>query len=105
MERLYAHFPRQGVLVLLFEEIEADPAAVLRKLFTFLGANPAPLAKVGDVHTNRYRVTNETSGRKEVATYPPMEEATKKQLAAEFSDSTHRLAEWLGRDLSIWSSG
>jgi hypothetical protein len=102
---LAAHHDRSLIHVLLLEDLIAERMATLERLMTFLGANPAPLAKVGEVHTNRYRVTNETSGRKEVATYPPMEEATKKQLAAEFSDSTHRLAEWLGRDLSIWSSG
>jgi hypothetical protein len=40
LERLFASFPREQVLVLQYEQCVADPALQLRRTFAFLGVDP-----------------------------------------------------------------
>jgi hypothetical protein len=102
---LEARHDRSLIHLLLLEDLIADRQATLRQLLEFLGADTGPLAGSEVVHVNRHRVRSELTGRKEVASYPPMEPETAQRLSERFAESTRRLSEWLGRDLSVWSSG
>ena len=42
LERLFAHFPREHVLILVFEEWRDDPAPALARIHHFLGLEPCP---------------------------------------------------------------
>jgi hypothetical protein len=101
---LAARHDRSLLHVMLLEDLIGKRVPTLERLLEFLGADVAPLAGIQEIHTNRYRVQNEASGRKVVASYPPMAPETAHRLAEQFADSTRRLADWLGRDLSVWSS-
>jgi hypothetical protein len=91
--------------VMLLEDLISERVPTLERLLEFLGGDVAPLAEIEEIHTNRGRVLNEKPARRVVASYPPMEPETQKRLSEQFQASTKRLADWLGRDLSVWSSG
>lgn len=102
---LSAHRDRSLLHVMLLEDLISERVPTLEGLLKFVDADVAPLAGIEEIHTNRYRVLNAKSGRKEVASYSPMDAATQERLSEQFADSTKRLADWLDRDLSVWSSG
>ena len=53
IEQYLAHFPREQLLVEVFEEFVADPAAALRRVLEFIGVDPAvDLMAQGEVATN-----------------------------------------------------
>jgi hypothetical protein len=115
-------FPRSSLLVLLFDDVLADPAAAFARVCAHIGvstgvAPPEPTRRV-----NRYgsfrsvRLRNATRklpvrlrdaiGRvnRRDLDYPPMDPDTRARLVEEFRADNDALAEWLGRDLSAWGA-
>ena len=92
LERLYAIFPREQVLVLRSEWLRDEPAATLARVHAFLGVEPAGSMEVPvDAHVGRYD--------------RPMDPATRAKLKAFFAGEIGRLEALLGWDLSDWRSG
>jgi hypothetical protein len=84
LERWYAVFPREQLLVLATEELGAAPAETYARVLAFLGAPPHSL----DAYPRVF-------GR----TYEQMAPGTRAALAADYEGPNARLYELLGRDL------
>ena len=101
---LTAHRDRSLLHVMLLEDLISDRVPTLEGLLRFVDADVAPLAGIEEIHTNRYRVLNAKSGRKEVASYPPMDAAV--QGGSRKGSPNPRSGSGLARPaISVWSSG
>jgi hypothetical protein len=123
-------YPRESLLVQIFETTIADPLGAFREVCLFLDVNdgfvPDNLGrKIGAYTTFRsLRVRGiykswlgEDSGpvrrhsAKAIAklnsrrdsSYPPMDDGIREELAELFAEDNSALATWLGQDLSEWS--
>jgi hypothetical protein len=83
LERWYACFPREQLLVLTTEGYAADPAATYARVLDFLGAAPHELERYPRVFSREYE---------------QMAPATRAALAARYDEPNRRLAELLGGD-------
>ena len=84
LERWFATFPREQLLVLLTDELAADTAAAYGRVLEFLGV---------DAHTlDAYPRIFERE-------YGGMDPGTRTRLDEEFAEPNRRLAELLGREL------
>jgi len=96
LERLWATFPREQVLVLQYERCVADTATELRRTFTFLGLDPSAVDEI-DVD----RRVNETRVEK-----VPLSADQIRTLARAYGPENQRLATLLpDLDLSHWGAG
>jgi hypothetical protein len=84
LERWFASFPREQLLVLFTEELSADTAGTYRGVLDFLGVGARDLESYPRIFDRDY---------------PDMSSVTRERLHKEFEDSNHRLASLLGRDL------
>jgi Sulfotransferase domain len=84
LERWWAAFPAEQLLVLANEELAAEPAATYARVLAFLGAEPYEL---------------ETYPRVFDRDYPDLKSETRERLAAHFAGPNRRLYDLLGRDL------
>jgi hypothetical protein len=87
LERWFAVFPRERLLILQTEELGADPAAAYGRVLDFLGLPPHRLGSYPRIYDRDYA---------------PMRPETRKRLAEEFAEPNARLYELIGRDLG-WS--
>jgi hypothetical protein len=87
LERLFALFPRDRVLVMRSEDLFERPADALGQLFGFLGLSMPP---------RRLRA------RASHPRYEPMTRAARARLVAYFRPHNERLYDLIGRDLG-WS--
>jgi Sulfotransferase domain len=83
LERWFSVFPREQVLVLATEEMDAEPAQSYGRVLEFLGRPPHGLASFPRVYRQ---------------SYGEMRPETRRRLAAEFAEPNARLCELLGRD-------
>ncbi|HET8606194.1 MAG TPA: sulfotransferase domain-containing protein [Gaiellaceae bacterium] len=83
LERWYARFPREQLLVVTTEEYAARPGETYARVLDFLGAGPHELREHPRVFSRDYR---------------PLDPATRARLAARYAEPNRRLAELLGRD-------
>lgn len=123
-------FPRERILVLLFEDFAADPAGTMRRVFGFLGVDDRFTPDVGVRHNRslvpRSSVVREAFGRPrrlrrllqrnlpprlvtvlgDLVMRPPpgLTPAIRAQLLPRFADDVRRLEALLERDLSAWRS-
>jgi hypothetical protein len=88
LERWYDVFPRGQVLVLLNEELDAQPAETYARVLEFLGAPPHELESFPRVFSRKY------------AGMPP---ETRRELEAFYVAPNRRLSELLDRELG-WAS-
>lgn len=121
-------FPRDQLLVLLLDDLIADPVGTFMTLCAHIGIDETVVpANVGEV-TNTYRepraapllrflIRSAQKGRlprrvwrplvnlatREGRTPPPLDRAFRNELAAYFAEDNAALARWLGRDLSMWN--
>jgi hypothetical protein len=84
LERWYATFPAEQLLVLTNEELAERPGETYARVLDFLGAAPHALDAYPRVFDREY---------------PDMSAATRTRLAAVFAEPNRRLSELLGRDL------
>jgi Sulfotransferase domain len=89
LERWYAAFPRDQVLVLLNEDFDRDPDEVLARLFAFLG-----LHRWEPPRLERYNFHPD----------PSMAPATRAELVERFREDNRRLESLLGVSLSGWGA-
>ncbi|HEY6000253.1 MAG TPA: sulfotransferase [bacterium] len=82
-------FPRDQLRVYLFEDLAADPAAVCRDVFSFLGVSPSFVPDVG----RRYNVSESRED---------MPEEARAFLTAIYREDILRLQDLIRRDLSAW---
>jgi hypothetical protein len=85
LERWLALYPREQLLVLVSEELFADPIGATLETQRFLGLPERPPARLQARNVRRY-----TS---------PLDDGLHARLAAGFADDNQRLARLLGRDL------
>jgi hypothetical protein len=127
LQRFYARFPRSSILVLLFDELKADPKSFMRRVYEFLGiredittgwefvrVNQAPgsgllaksqlLYQVSRVLTRvRAHKTAEYIRQRNSIAPPPMSNETRRLLRDIYYEQNCRLQELVGRDLSHWN--
>jgi Sulfotransferase domain len=84
LERWFAAFPREQLLVLLTDDLAAESAGTYRRVLEFLGVDAQGL----DAYPRIYE-----------RDYGAMSAGTRARLEAEFAEPNRRLAELLGRDL------
>jgi Sulfotransferase domain len=115
-------YPRERIMVLLFERLRADPLSSYADACRFLGVNPrfAP-GNLGSA-INRYGEFRSTAVRDAAkhlprrvkhaiarvnrveASYPPIDVSVRSELADSFAGEKEELSNWLGLDLSVWLS-
>jgi hypothetical protein len=84
LERWFAAFPREQLLVLLTDDLAADTAGAYREVLQFLGVDPHGLESYPRIFERDYG---------------EMSPDTRARLEAKFAEPNRRLAELLGRDL------
>jgi hypothetical protein len=129
LSRFYRRFPREQILLILFDEFSTDPAATVRRVFAFLGVDPgfAPdVSKVvnpGGLPRSRllHLVLNNRTARRVGRHVVPMPVQNRlerlkndnlqaqrlgpderRKAAALFRDDILRTQDLVGRDLSGW---
>ena len=129
LRRFAERVGRERLLVLLFEELVAAPAAVADRVAGFVGVAPLEGAWGAVPHEHRARrsvvppaiiagIKRSALARRALPRRiffgvdqllsvpfrpPPMDPATRAALAQRFRADNEALAEWLGRDLSGWT--
>jgi hypothetical protein len=122
LKRVSESFPRESLHLMLFEEMRDEPVAAFAALCRFLGVEQAftppdlgrtvnPYVSFRSLGARRIakrmpRALQRAVGRMNVrpASYPPMDTHLRAHLLERFQEPNRELAEWWGRDLSIWSS-
>ncbi len=117
LERMAEWYPRQATEVVIFEDLRADPGAVLAGLFRFLGVDEAVVPAGIDKRENSFVVyrsmrlrgpirrlpgpLQRAAGRLNVrySSYPPLSPDEHAAVAARFEDDNRALSRWLGREL------
>jgi hypothetical protein len=91
-------FPRERVLLLLSDDLDQDPRATLRRVFAFLGVDPA-------FRPNARRRHNASLGRRRRfrrPLRPPLDPQIRRELVEVFRADVMALQALLGRDLDAW---
>lgn len=121
LEHVTAHVPRSALEVVLFEDLRADPEALVQQVFRFVGVDdtvvpeglgepenafvtfrsmrlrrpirrlPMPLRRIAGRLNVRY------------STYPPLPDAVREAVRGRFESDRRELEAWLGRDLDPWA--
>lgn len=128
LERYYAFFPRDQILVLLYDDLEADPHGFMRSIYSFIGVDPEFKSDWGGTKVNQaagkknlansrvlYQVSRALSwaGLHRTASQlrdansvdqPPMRAETRRWLADVYREPNRRLERLIGRDLSRWNA-
>lgn len=126
LQRVLEHYPREQLLVLLFDDLRDDPQGTIRSLCRFLGVdaertppdvgrNYSPTTQLRSeslrrlmLRTRAYRrlpgrITAWIEGlNRKRATYPPLHPELRQELLDWYRSDNQALARWLGRDLSTW---
>ncbi|MGH2728638.1 MAG: sulfotransferase family protein [Actinomycetota bacterium] len=127
LQRVTSLVPRERLLVLLFDELDREPARTFSSLCDFLGIEGSHVPELVGERTNTYRTHRPESlwramqryrlwrwlpaalarrlGRmmEREATYPDVEPAVRRELLDRFAAPNGALEAWLGRDLDAWS--
>ena len=95
LERAHALFPRERVLVLLFDDLVADNTAFLRTFFSFLDVDADfQTTLIGqDINPDHHKTLE----------YELYTEELRAEIRQVYRDDISRLQELIGRDLSHWT--
>jgi hypothetical protein len=127
LQRMCDHYPRESLLILLFEDLASDPQGTFSRVCEFIGVNPGePPASVGRAFNRGGTYRSDRIHRRmkradlwrrsprlaraivrlnrASASYPPMEPEARRVLIEWYAEHNDALGEWLGRDLSAWSA-
>jgi hypothetical protein len=129
LERVCEHFPREQLLVTLFDDLEARPRDTFVEVCRFLGLDETVIpSSVGEARNSHRKVlaprTFATMYRYEIwdklprrlgrrlheamvmpDEYPPLDPDVEAELRARCAPDNRALARWLGRDLpATWTS-
>ena len=117
-------YPRDALLVLLFDDLHAAPGATFTTVCRFLGVDdtfvPPNLGELFFRYKEFRSILLSKAARKFVpeglikdvlfwmlsrpASYPPLDPVLRRDLQERFAADNAALAAWLGRDLSSWSA-
>jgi hypothetical protein len=127
LRRYFDHFPREQILVLLFEELIDHPEALYSRLFEFIGVDPtfhcpemAAPSNPSFIWSNpcyRYfydhpaRTTGLPvparrllcSGPRRPEQYPPLDPTLRAALVERYRAANEELGHYLGTDLAHWN--
>lgn len=127
LQRYYRLFPAENILVMLYDDLVADPHAFLRRLYEFLGVDPtfqskAVQAKINMAAGKRHLARSQSiflisralsrlnlhglSGRLRswnAIAQPPMNPQTREMLYETYREKNLELGLLIGRDLSHWN--
>jgi len=95
LERIHRYFPKENVMVMLHDDLVADPQATVRRFFSFLGVDPNHQSSL---------IGRTTNPDVEGSPHRPGE-AFFAELRAAYADSIDRFADMIGRDLTHWKTG
>jgi hypothetical protein len=129
LERICEHFPREQLLVLLFDDLDAQPQETFVDVCRFLGVDETVIpANVGEARNSHRKVraprTFATMYRFKVwdklprrmgrrlheamvmpDEYPPLDPDVEAKMRARCAPDNHALAQWLGRELpATWTA-
>jgi hypothetical protein len=127
LRRVCEHFPRESLLILLMDDLRSDPPGTFASLCRFIGVDdgfrPPSLGQpTNEAYTLRWPALRRTMWRLRLGkrarwlakrlddfnrvplTKPAMDPALGAELKAWYAADNAELAEWLGRDLTAWSS-
>ncbi|MCI0625676.1 MAG: sulfotransferase domain-containing protein [Acidobacteria bacterium] len=127
LQRYYARFPRRQILILLLDDLVADPKRFMRRIYEFLDIDPAFESGL------EYARINTAAGKKNLAKsqalwlvdrallrlklsglaerlrswnsldQPPMDPSTKRMLIDIYRPKNLQLQDMIGRDLCSWN--
>ena len=122
LQRLCEHYPRESLLVLLFEDLVADPRKVFGELCAFIEVDDSYRPPVLGTPVNATqgfrslavrrwakplpRRLRNAVGRvnRRAHPQPPLDPGHRAELRASLASERDALAEWLGRDLTPWAT-
>jgi hypothetical protein len=129
LQRYYALFPKENILVLLFDELKSNPSLFMQRIYEFIGVNSdfktgwetvrvnqsagkGNLAKSPFVLTNLSKILtrlkmHSLAQRVRDANsvgQPPISEEMRKTLQAVYREQNRRLEELIDQDLSHWDT-
>jgi hypothetical protein len=122
INRTLRHLDRDQLLVLLFDDLERQPTETFAQLCAHIGVDPktvpSEVGQAANVHrhfrSERVRRFSLRLPKKvgnaighvnsRVERYPTMDAPLRHALCEQFRPHNDALAEWLGRDLSIWAT-
>jgi hypothetical protein len=128
LEHVCSLYPRDALLVMLFEDLRDDPAGTFARTCRFLGiddsvAPPHPGTARNSFSRHRPEWLWRTMNRRRLwrflpervafrlgrmmetdKGYPPMDPTMRKRIIERLAPDTLALADWLGRDLHEWKS-
>jgi hypothetical protein len=127
LARYYEHFPKEQILVLLYDDLVSAPAAFMSAIYSFLGVDASFDARIGAFRASA------SSGKNRLARLralwlvsralqraklygaadkirkwnsrgiPPIDGATRRTLVETYAEANRKLEEVIGRDLSAWN--
>ena len=95
LERVYDLFPKERILVLLFDDLVADNAAFLRPFFAFLGVDADFQTTLSGQDINPDHLKTQE--------YELYTEELRAEIRQVYRDDISRIQELIGRDLSHWT--
>ena len=128
LQRFLEYFPRERMLILLYDDLVADPHAFMQRIYTFLGVDPEFRSDFEPVRVNRatgkrrlarsralwlgcrvlsrlrFHRAAEALHRINSVSIPEMNPDTRARLIELYRPHNERLEKFLGRDLSHWSA-
>ena len=123
LQRFCQYYPREALLVLLFEDLRDAPLKTFQKVCRFLDiADTVAPGNLGVVFNRGGSLWQRSSrfrklawylpmlqkpingGKEENPSYPPIDPALRAELQRQFVEDNAALAAWLGRNLSHWNS-
>ena len=122
LQRVCEHYPRSALLVVLFDDVVSAPVESYRSVCRFLSVSDSfvppllgtpvnPSVAFRSLGLRRMakrlpdparRVVERVNTR--IFRYPALDPALRARAAAFLEDDTAALGDWLGRDLSSWTS-
>ena len=94
LERIFTRFPRERVLILLYDDLAADNAAVLRRFFGFLGVDVQFRSSLVGCDIN--------PDTADAVMQKWLSDDFRRELNEVYREDRQRLEDLLGRDLSNW---
>jgi hypothetical protein len=120
LKRVCEVYPRDRMLVVIFEEFSRDPRSTVGQIQSFLGVEPEVAGAEVERQFGRARSYRSQRIRRlsrhlpypfgavvkrlnaVPGEYPAIDPEVRKTLEQRFRNENLALAEWLGRDLSVW---
>lgn len=127
LRRFYDLFPAERILVLLYDDLVADPRAFMRRIYEFIGVDPGFRSSYETVRVNQARGKKllarsqtlwhlsraldrarlhglaESVRRFNSVEIPAMDRSTRERLIELYRPHNEKLAGLIGRDLSHWN--